>query len=167
MLHITINIPVRSLSGSCDKDGASTQVLDVRSPSRDNKHDNFCDKIRGDVDMKRVLKALGQTLSQSILLVCTLALLVLAGLAVAPSQAAYAGQDRSQAPQSAKITDPAESFEDLNPQAAYEDIVNTAQNPAKVEQVYDESLKEYKGEHPQESIVQKAEELIEKVTGNE
>lgn len=116
--------------------------------------------------MKRVLKALGQTLSQSILLVCMLALIGLAGLAVAPTQAAYAGQDRSQAPQ-AKITDPAESFEDLNPQAAYEDIVKTAQNPAKVEQVYDESLKEYKGEHPQESIVQKAEELIEKVTGND
>ncbi|MEG3842446.1 hypothetical protein [Microcoleus sp. herbarium14] len=116
--------------------------------------------------MKRVLKALGQTLTQSILLVCMLALIGLAGLAVAPSQAAYAGQDRSQAP-SAKITDPAESFEDLNPQAAYEDIVKTAQNPAKVEQVYDESLKEYKEEHPQESIVQKAEELIEKVTGND
>ena len=117
--------------------------------------------------MKRVLKTLGQTLSQSILLVCMLAFIALAGLAVAPNQAAYAGQDRSQAPSEAKITDPAESFEDLNPQAAYEDIVKTAQNPAKVEQVYDESLKEYKGEHPQESIVQKAEELIEKVTGNE
>lgn len=116
--------------------------------------------------MKRVLKALGQTLSQSILLVCTLAFIGLLGLAVVPSQAAYAGQDRSHAPQEAKITDPAESFEDLNPQAAYEDIVKTAQNPAKVEKVYDESLKEYKGEHPQEGIVQKAEELIEKVTGN-
>ena len=118
--------------------------------------------------MKRVLKALGQTLSQSILLVCTLALIGLAGLAVAPNQAARAaGQYNSHAQPEAKITDPAESFEDLNPQAAYEDIVKNAQNPAKVEQVYDESLKEYKGEHPQESIVQKAEELIEKVTGNE
>jgi hypothetical protein len=117
--------------------------------------------------MKRVLKALGQTLSQSILLVCTLALLVLAGLAVVPSQPARAGQYSSQAQPEAKITDPAESFEDLNPQAAYEDIVNTAQNPAKVEKVYDESLKEYKQEHPQENIVQKAEGLIEKVTGQE
>ncbi|MEG4343450.1 hypothetical protein QUB70_09190 [Microcoleus sp. A003_D6] len=117
--------------------------------------------------MKRVLKALGQTLSQSILLFCTLAFIGLLGLAVVPSQAAYAGQDKSHAPQEAKITDPAESFEDLNPQAAYEDIVKTAQNPAKVEKVYDESLKEYKGEHPQESLVQKAEGLIEKVTGNE
>ncbi|WP_293330495.1 hypothetical protein [Microcoleus sp. CAWBG58] len=117
--------------------------------------------------MKRVLKALGQTLSQSILLVCTLALLVLAGLAVVPSQAASAGQYSSQAQPEAKITDPAESFEDLNPQAAYKDIVNTAQNPAKVEKVYDESLKEYKQEHPQENIVQKAEDLIEKVTGKE
>ncbi|MEG4117411.1 hypothetical protein QUA43_08045 [Microcoleus sp. N9_B4] len=117
--------------------------------------------------MKRVLKALGKTLSQSILLVCTLAFIGLLGLAVVPSQAAYAGQDRSQAPQEARITDPAESFEDLNPQAAYEDIVKTAQNPAKVEKVYDESLKEYKEEHPQESIVQKAEGLIEKVTGKD
>ena len=118
--------------------------------------------------MKRVLKALGQTLSQSILLVCMLALIALAGIVVAPNQAAHAAnQYSSQAQQSAKITDPAESFEDLNPQAAYEDIVNTAQNPAKVEKVYDESLKEYNAEHPQESIVQKAEELIEKVTGQE
>ncbi|MEG4505447.1 hypothetical protein QUA81_17530 [Microcoleus sp. F6_B4] len=115
--------------------------------------------------MKRVLKALGQTLSQSILLVCTLAFIGLLGLAAVPTQAAYAGQDRSHAPQEAKITDPAESFEDLNPQAAYDEIVKTAQNPAKVEKVYDESLKEYKGEHPQEGIVEKAEGLIEKVTG--
>ena len=118
--------------------------------------------------MKRVLKAFGQTLSQSILLVCMLAFIALAGLAIAPNQAARAaGQYSSQAQPEAKITDPAESFEDLNPQAAYEDIVNTAQNPAKVEKVYDESLKEYKQEHPQESIVQKAEDLIEKVTGKE
>lgn len=116
--------------------------------------------------MKRVLKALGKTLSQSILLVCTLAFIGLLGLAVVPSQAAYAGQDRTEAPPEAQITDPAKSFEDLNPQAAYEDIVKTAQNPAKVEKVYDESLKEYKGEHPQEGLVQKAEDLIEKVTGN-
>ncbi|MEG4065786.1 hypothetical protein QUA42_00275 [Microcoleus sp. Pol11C2] len=116
--------------------------------------------------MKRVLKALGQTLIQSILLVCTLALISLVGLAVVPTQGAYAGQDRTEAPPEAKITDPAERFEDLNPQAAYEDIVKTSQNPAKVEKAYDESLKEYKGEHPQEGIVQKAEDLIEKVTGN-
>ncbi|MEG4575356.1 hypothetical protein QUA56_22115 [Microcoleus sp. N3A4] len=118
--------------------------------------------------MKRVLKALGQTLSQSILLVCTLAFIGLAGLAVAPSQAAYAaGQYSSHAQQEAKITDPAESFEDLNPQAAYEEIVKTAQNPAKVEKAYDESLKEYKAENPQDSIVEKAEGLIQKVTGKD
>lgn len=113
--------------------------------------------------MKRVLKALGQTLSQSILLVCILALI---GLAVVPNQPVYAGSIySSQTPKEAKITDPAESFKDLNPQAAYDDIVKTAQNPAKVEKVYEESLDEYKAEHPQESIVEKAEELIEKVTG--
>ncbi|MEG5000790.1 hypothetical protein [Microcoleus sp. B4-D4] len=156
----------RSTHGSCNKDCTLTKVLDARSPDRDNKHHSFCEKIPGDVDMKRVLKALGQTLSQSILLICTLAFIGLAGMALAPNQAAYAaGQYSSQAPQSGKITDPAEKFEDLNPQAAYEDIVNTAQNPAKVEKVYDESLKEYNEEHPQENIVQKAEELIEKVTG--
>lgn len=117
--------------------------------------------------MKRVLKALGQTLIQSILLVCTLAFISLVGLAVVPSQGAYAGQDRTQAPPEAKMTDPAESFEDLNPQAAYEEIVKTSQNPANVEKAYDESLQEYKGEHPQESIVQKAEDMIEKVTGKD
>ncbi len=114
--------------------------------------------------MKRVLKALGKTLSQSILLACLLALI---GLAVVPNQPVYAGIYSSQTQQDAKITDPAESFEDLNPQAAYEDIVKTAQNPAKVEKVYEESLDEYKAEHPQESLVEKAEDLIEKVTGKE
>jgi hypothetical protein len=117
--------------------------------------------------MKRVLKALGKTLSQSILLVCTLAFIVMAGLAVVPSQPAYAGQDRTEAPPEAQFTDPAESFEDLNPQAAYEEMVKTGQNPAKVEQSYDESLQEYKAENPQDSIVKKAEELIEKVTGKD
>ncbi|MBD1829167.1 hypothetical protein NDI47_06175 [Microcoleus vaginatus GB1-A2] len=118
--------------------------------------------------MKRVLKALGQTLSQSILLVCTLAFIGLLGLAVVPTQAAYAGQDKSRAPQEATITDPAVSFEDLNPQAAdYDEIVKTSQNPANAEKAYDKSLQEYKGEHPQENIVQKAEDLLEKVTGND
>jgi hypothetical protein len=117
--------------------------------------------------MKRVLKALGKTLSQSILLVCMLAFIVMAGLAVVPSQAAIAGQDRTEAPPEAQITDPTKSFEDLNPQAAYEDIVKTAQDPAKVEKSYDESLQEYKAENPQDSIVKKAEELIEKVTGKD
>ena len=115
--------------------------------------------------MKRVLKALGQTLSRCIFLGCMLTLI---GLAVVPNQAARAaGQYNTQAQQGAKITDPAESFEDLNPQAAYEEIVKSAQNPAKVEKVYEESLQEYKAEHPQESLVEKAEDFIEKVTGNE
>ena len=118
--------------------------------------------------MKRVLKALGQTLSQSILLLCTLAFIVLAGLAVVPSQAAYAGQDRTEAPPEAQSTDPGKSFEDLNPPAAaYDEIVKTSQNPANVEKAYDESLQEYKAEHPQENIVQKAGDLLEKVTGKD
>jgi hypothetical protein len=117
--------------------------------------------------MKRVLKALGKTLSQSILLVCTLAFIVMAGLAVVPSQAAYAGQDRTEAPPEAQITDPAKSIEDVNPQAAYEDLVKTAQDPAKVEQSYDKSLQEYKAENPQDSIVNKAKGLIEQVTGKD
>ena len=118
--------------------------------------------------MKRVLKALGKTLSQSILLVCTLAFIGLLGLAVVPSQAAYAGQDKSHAPQEATITEPPTSFEDLNPQAAaYDEIVKTSQNPANVEKAYDESLQEYKAEHPQENIVQKAGDLLEKVTGKD
>ncbi|NJK68795.1 MAG: hypothetical protein HC789_12435 [Microcoleus sp. CSU_2_2] len=117
--------------------------------------------------MKRVLKALGHTLSQSILLACMLALIGLAGFAL-PSQPVYAvGQYSNQTQKEAKITDPAESFDDLNPQAAYEEIVKTAQNPAKVEKVYEESLEEYKAEQPKEGIVQKAENLIEKVTGKE
>ena len=117
--------------------------------------------------MKRVLKALGKTLSQSILLVCTLAFIGLLGLAVVPSQAAYAGQDRTEAPPEAQITDPGKSFEELDPQAAYEDIVKTGQNPANFEKSYDESLQEYKAENPQDSIVKKAEKLIEKATGKD
>jgi hypothetical protein len=118
--------------------------------------------------MKRVLKALGQTLSQSIFLVCMLVLIGLASLAILPDRPVYAaGQYSDRTQNEAKITDPAESFDDLNPQAAYEDMVKTAQNPAKVEKVYEESLEEYKAEQPKEGIVQKAENLIEKVTGKE
>ena len=117
--------------------------------------------------MKRVLKALGKTLSQSILLVCTLAFIVMAGLAVVPSQPAYAGQDRTETPPEAQITDPAKSFEELNPQAAYEDLVKTGQNPATVEKSYDESMQEYKAENPKKSIVEKAEQAILKVTGKD
>ena len=115
--------------------------------------------------MKRVLKALGKTLSQSILLVCLLALIGMGSLAALPSQPVYAaGQYSTQTQQGAKITDPAESFDAVNPQEAYEEIVKTAQNPNKVEKVYEESLDEYKEEHPQEGIIQKIEESIEKVT---
>ena len=115
--------------------------------------------------MKRVLKALGKTLSKSVLLVCLLALIGMGSLAALPSQPVYAaGQYSTQTQQGAKITDPAESFDAVNPQEAYEEIVKTAQNPNKVEKVYEESLKEYEEEHPQEGIIQKIEESIEKVT---
>jgi hypothetical protein len=75
--HLQQKLP-RSLNFEmCDRsEGATNTII-------------FARKIRGEVDMKRVLKALGKTLSQSILLVCTLAFIVLAGLAVVPSQAAY------------------------------------------------------------------------------
>ena len=52
--------------------------------------------------MKRVLKTLGQTLSQSILLVCILALI---GLAVVPNQPVYAASIySSQTPKEAKVS---------------------------------------------------------------
>ncbi|MCU0546247.1 MAG: hypothetical protein MUE44_29450 [Oscillatoriaceae cyanobacterium Prado104] len=115
--------------------------------------------------MKRVLKALGKTLSHSILLVCMMALVAIGSLATLPTQPVYAaGQYSTQTQQEAKITDPAESFDAVNPQAAYEEIVKTAQNPNKVEKVYEESLEEYREEHPPEGIIQKIEESIEKVT---
>jgi hypothetical protein len=115
--------------------------------------------------MKRVLKALGKTLSQSILPICLLALIGLGSLAAIPTQPVYAaGQYSTQTQEGAKITDPAESFDAVNPQQAYEEIVKTAQNPDKVEKVYEESLEEYREEHPPEGIIQKIEESIEKVT---
>lgn len=115
--------------------------------------------------MKRVLKALGKTLSNSLLLVCMLALIGMGSLAALPSQPVYAaGQYGTQTQQKAKITDPAESFDAVNPQQAYEEIVKTAQNPSKVEKVYEESLEEFREEHPPEGIIQKIEESIEKVT---
>ncbi|NJK74242.1 MAG: hypothetical protein HC786_14770 [Richelia sp. CSU_2_1] len=115
--------------------------------------------------MKRVLQALGKTLSQSILLVCLLALIGIGNLVTLPAQPVYAaGLYSTQTQQEAKITDPAESFDAVNPQEAYDEMVKTAQNPNKVEKVYEESLEEYREEHPPEGIIQKIEESIEKVT---
>ncbi|NJS42214.1 hypothetical protein HC766_08585, partial [Candidatus Gracilibacteria bacterium] len=66
---------------------------------------------------------------------------------------------------SSKITDPDRKFRCCEPPASLTDeMVKTAQNPNKVEKVYEESLEEYREEHPPEGIIQKIEESIEKVT---
>ncbi|MBW4679770.1 MAG: hypothetical protein KME19_06610 [Microcoleus vaginatus WJT46-NPBG5] len=116
--------------------------------------------------MQRILQALGQALRTSLVIVCLMTLIGVSGLFIFAPQPSYAATAVSKKP---ALPDP----DVLDPQAgmsreqAYEEAVKEAQSETSIEKVYEENLEEYKEENPEPGLIQKAEEAIEKVTGND
>jgi hypothetical protein len=51
------------------------------------------------------------------------------------------------------------------PAETYEEAVEEAKNPAKMEKAYEEDLKEYRESQPDKGVLEGAKDLVEKVTG--
>lgn len=116
--------------------------------------------------MQRILQALGQALRKSVVIVCLMSLIGVSGLFIFAPQPSYAATAVSKKP---VLPDP----DVLDPQAglsreqAYEEAVKDAESEKSIEKVYEENLEEYKEENPGPSLIEKAEEALEKVTGQD
>lgn len=119
--------------------------------------------------MQQILKSVKQAFRKSILILA-IGLISLSSLfifATQPSLAATPNQKLT--PTQRPIQQKAVNIDSQNSrEQAYEEQVKAAEDPDKV---YEENLKEYKKENPDEGLVEKtvegAEKLVDKVTGKE
>lgn len=120
--------------------------------------------------MQRILESVKQAFRKSLLILTLMSLISLSSLFIFATQPSLAATPNQ------KLTPTQKPIQqqniDIDSQSsreqAYEEQVKAAQNP---EKVYEENLKEFKTENPDESLVKKtvegAEKLVGKVTGKE
>ncbi|MDB9513348.1 hypothetical protein PN499_19320 [Kamptonema animale CS-326] len=119
--------------------------------------------------MKRILSTLGQAFRKSILAVCLMSLISLTGVMILPGQPAYAAIVDISSNQT-KTGATIEGFSKdnkavVNRDEAYEEAVKATEKPkVGIEKVYEQDLHAYQEENPPESILEKAEEAIDKIT---
>ncbi|MBW4577807.1 MAG: hypothetical protein KME08_21465 [Aphanothece sp. CMT-3BRIN-NPC111] len=113
--------------------------------------------------MQHILSVVGQAFRKTILILSLISLLGLSNSFIFASQPAYA----------AKLT-PEEKIDRAHNysgaagirEESYEEEVEEAKSPAKMEKAYEEDLKEYRESQPDKGgLVEGAKELVEKVTG--
>lgn len=106
--------------------------------------------------MKNIISSIGQVVRKSFL-VLSLVGLLLSNVFMFSQHPAYAASkvNQSQKNEPAYVTE-AES---------YEEAVEEATNPSKMEKAYEENVKEYREAQPDQGIIEEAKELVEKVTG--
>ncbi len=119
--------------------------------------------------MRRILSVLGSACRRFILMLCLASLISLSALFLVGAQPSYAAPIAKGNPMPSETTFPSYG----NNQApetraeAYEEAVEDAQNLQSIEKAYEENLQAYKEDHPDPSLIEQAEEVIEKITGNE
>ncbi|MDF0556062.1 hypothetical protein [Kamptonema sp. UHCC 0994] len=119
--------------------------------------------------MKGILSTLGQAFRKSILAVCMMSLISLAGIMILPGQPAFAIVDISSNQTKTEYTIDGFSTEDsevTNRDQAYEEAVKATERPlVGIEKIYEHDLQSYQEENPPEGILEKAEEAIDQLTG--
>ena len=115
--------------------------------------------------MQRILESVKQAFRKSILILALMSLISLSSLFIFATQPSLAATPTFQKPIQQQNID----IDSQNSrEQAYEEQVKAAENP---EKVYEENLKDFKKENPDESLVEKtvekAEKLVGKVTGKE
>ncbi|HEY9693801.1 MAG TPA: hypothetical protein V6D15_16470 [Oculatellaceae cyanobacterium] len=106
--------------------------------------------------MKNILSTIGQVFRKSFL-VLSLVSLLLSNVLIFSQHPAYAASKANQTQQ----TEPAYVTE----AESYEEAVQEAQNPSKMDKAYAENVKEYKEVQPDKGLIEEAKELVEQVTG--
>lgn len=113
--------------------------------------------------MQQILAAVGQMFRKSILILGLVSLLSLSSLYIFADQPSYAGatqlRDTSQTSVGSQTPE--------NREQAYEEAVETLNNPKGLEQEYEKNLESYKESQPNQGLVEQAKEVVEKVTGQE
>ncbi|HLO48877.1 MAG TPA: hypothetical protein VK211_10725 [Kamptonema sp.] len=120
--------------------------------------------------MNGILSTLGRVFSKSILVGLLVGLIGLSGIIILPQQPASATLSIKSHPTATEYKTDGLAKENsavTNRDEAYEEAVKAVESPQGIEKVYEKDLKVYQKEHPGESLVEKAEEAIEKVTGKE
>ena len=114
--------------------------------------------------MQRILESVKQAFRKSLLILALMSLISLSSLFIFATQPSLAATPTQKPIQQQNIDIDSQSSREQ----AYEEQVKAAANP---EKVYEENLKEFKKENPDESLVEKtvegAEKLVGKVTGKE
>jgi hypothetical protein len=106
--------------------------------------------------VKNIISSVGQVFRKSFL-VLSLVSLVLSNVFIFSQQPAYASTKVNQT----ETNEPAYVTE----AESYEEAVQEAQNPRKMDKAYKENVKEYKEIQPDKGIIEEAKELVEQVTG--
>lgn len=125
----------------------------------------FPQKLQGAIDMQRILLALGQALRKSVVILCVMSLISVSSLFIFVAQPSYAATAFDKKPAQSSVAP--SSTDTVGREKAYEEAVKDAESIDSIEKVYEENLEEYKEENPDPGLVEKAENLIEKVTGND
>lgn len=114
--------------------------------------------------MKQVLSVLAQVCRKGILVLGLVSLISLSSLFVFIAQPVYAAANAQaeKVIQVEEYSSPVETREE-----AYEQAAEIAKDPEKnLEKVYKKELKAFKQEQPDKGLVEEAQDLLDKVTGN-
>lgn len=128
--------------------------------------------------MSKIFLSLKQVLSTSILIVGSIIFIIISGVFISIQQPSYATTQeelRLVPPEfnpsaDEKINrayeyDPGVGIQEEDRQEAYEKAIKDSQNLNTLEKAYEKNLKAEQAQNPQESLGEKASEIINKVTG--
>jgi hypothetical protein len=128
--------------------------------------------------MQRILLSLKQVLSTTVLIICTIVFIAISGVFIGIQQPSYATtlEELKLVPPEYKPNadekinrayefDPGVGTLEEDRQKAYERAVKESENLNTLEKAYEKNLKDEQGQNSQGSIVDKASDLIDKVTG--
>ncbi|MBD2448772.1 hypothetical protein H6G76_16750 [Nostoc sp. FACHB-152] len=128
--------------------------------------------------MQRILLSLKQVLSTTVLIICTIVFIAISGVFIGVQQPSYATtlEELKLVPPEFKPNadekvnrayefDPGVGTLEEDRQQDYEKAVKESENLNTLEKAYEKNLKEEQGQNSQGSIVDKASNLIDKVTG--
>ena len=122
--------------------------------------------------MQQIFSAMSQAFGKRILIFALMSLLSLSGLFTFSGLPALADQSLSRPSQEAidraYTYSEATGFKEEDRQAAYEKATEVINEPQGLEKVYEEDLKSFKKENPDENgLIEGAKDLVNKVTGKE
>ena len=116
--------------------------------------------------MQRLLLTLGQALRRSIVVLGLMMLISLSGLFILVQQPSYADHlTPEEKVDRAYEYSEATGLKEEDRQEAYEEAVKDAESTGTMEKAFERNLKAERKENPEPNLIEKAEELVEKVTG--